>query len=158
MAATRTQGTGSAYVALTHLSLPRPGRKDGDPNDLVEAGDTVILTDEQAEPYLRCGGRTGRRIPVIRKLEDVRAEGGIPRILPRQLSGPIFAPPPPPKGSPDARPDPAGSSHVVVYDPLVPEASEPQPDSEQGGSLADAIDIPPSGSAQRRAAAGAGRQ
>jgi hypothetical protein len=157
--ATRTPGTGSAYVALTNLSLPRPGREKDDPNDLVEPGETVILTDEQAAPYLRCGGRTGRRVPVIRKLDDVKADGGIPRLLPRQLSGPLFAPPPPSKDSDDPRPDPAGSSHLIVNE-VVPEASEPFPGDEQVPSApAWTEDIPPSGSAARRgraAATGAG--
>lgn len=142
MAATKA---GSEYIALTNLSVPRAGRKAEDPNDLVPLGGTVILTDEQAAPFLR------RQPPVI-ILKNASREQMV-RLQPRQLAGRMFAPPPPQAGSDEARPDPEGSSHLVVFeDPRVPELHEPSIDSENVPS-GGAIDIAPTGSAQQAAQA-----
>lgn len=143
------------YVALTSLSKPRYGRKDTDPNDLVRRGEIVHLTDEEAASYLRYGPGTGRLAPAVVALEEARANPNFPYPLPRQLSGPIMAPPPPQPRTDQARPDPLHSSHLIDYGTpapvLVPEAREPQPDSETREP--DALDLPPTGSVAATAAA-----
>jgi len=132
----------SLYQALTNLSLPRKG----DPRqetDLIFAGETVDLDDDQAALFLP----PLRQPPVIRKAAE--ASTAMPVLLPRQLSGvainrrtlkPIGWPGPPV----DARPDPPGSSEVQVMQP--PEATEPQPLDETaapGAPQQDAVDIAP---------------
>jgi hypothetical protein len=130
---------GKPYVALTNLSVPR--RVQLDPKDrqtdLVLAGETVYLTDEEAARYLRHGDRDGRRVAVIRAKSEVDANNP-PRPHPSLLSGPILRPTTPPPGSDLARPDPAGSSRIVEQSP-VPESSEPAPPSRSE----DALDITP---------------
>ena len=134
---------GSEYLALANLSVPRRGRKDDDPNDLVPVGGTVTLTDDQARPFLN------RRPPVIVRKADSADARPLP---PRALSGRLNAPPPPPPGSDAPRPDPAGSSHLMVFDDQqIPESREPSPGTENE-ALSDAIDLPPSGSAAQAAA------
>jgi hypothetical protein len=136
---------GTEYIALANLSVPRANRKADDPNDLVPVGGTVSLTDEQAAPFLN------RRPPVIIPKNASREQ--MVRIQPRQLAGQMFTPPPPPADSDEPRPDPAGSSNLIVFDdPRVPELHEPAIDSEQrpaGGVL----DLAPTGSAEQAAAA-----
>ena len=122
---------GELYVALTNLSVPRPDRQ----TDLVLPFETVRLTDEQAAPFLKTGGRTGRRTPVIVRASEYQ---GPVRLHPKLLSGPINRPMQPAPGTGDPRPDPPGSSHVIVQE--VPEAVEPIPGSEQ--TAQDAADIP----------------
>jgi len=127
----------SLYQAITNLSVPRKG-DPGKETDLVFAGETIELDDDVAALFLR-----PKRDPEV--IRPAKASGEVlPRLLPRQLSGVainhrtgkhIGVPGPPA----DARPDPAGSSSVQV---LVPEANEPQPDSERG-PLGEAEDIPP---------------
>jgi hypothetical protein len=136
------------YQALVNLSHPRKG-DSGRETDLIVAGETVDLTDEEAAMYL-----APRRDPeVIRPAKE--AGTPMPRLLPRSLSGVAINPrtgarigsPGPPQG---ARPDPAGSSAVQV---LIPEAAEPQPDDESRPADEDAADIMPR-SARRPAARG----
>jgi hypothetical protein len=135
----------SVYQALANLSVPRKG-DPGRETDLVLAGETIDLDDDVAALFLR-----PRRDPeVIRPAKQ--ASEPMPRLLGRHLSGVAINHrtgkrigfPGPPEG---ARPDPAGSSALQV---LIPEAAEPQPDSE-ARPPEDAQDIPPRG---RRTPAG----
>jgi len=139
----------TAYQALVNISHPRKG----DPNketDLIMAGETVDLTDEEAARYLP----PARLQALIRPAKE--SGGPQPQFAPRSLFGVAINPrtgkrigrPGPPA---DARPDPPGSSQVQVMEP--PEASEPQPGDETAGPVVDAEDIPPS--RMRRAKAGA---
>jgi hypothetical protein len=135
----------SLYQALVNLSVPRVG-DPGKETDLVETGETVELTDDQAALFLP----PKRAEALIRPAKE--SGQPLPRLHPRLLSAVAINPrtgkrigmPGPPEG---ARPDPAGSSSVQV---MIPEANEPQIDSENAGD-GDAVDIPPSG--RRRAAA-----
>jgi hypothetical protein len=135
---------GEPYQALVNLSVPRRGpvpQGEIRQSDLVMAGDTLYLTDEEAAPFLRKGDKDGRRIPVIRKLHgpDSSAEPNAGRIHPQYLSGAIFRPPVPPPGTDAPRPDPAGASRVIE----VPEAAPPQPGTENIPRSGEAIDIQP---------------
>lgn len=137
---------GTSYTALANLSLPRKGRKADDPNDLVGPGEQVILTAEQAAPFLN------RTPPVLVKTADTK--GGAVLLRPRDLSGRLRQPPAqPPKGYDGPRRDPPGSSHILVMQEI-PEGAEPQPGDENSGavpageSIVDAMDLPPSGHAR----------
>lgn len=138
--------TGDPYVALTNIVVPRRNDKDHGA-DLVPAGETVYLTEDEATLFLRCDpGKDGRRIPVIRRKDDGEAaERGRP--VPRQLSGVLHAPPPPQPGTDGPRPDPPGSSTITYNEAArVPEMAEPQPGTENtSASVVDAMDIPPRG-------------
>jgi len=125
---------GDPYQALVNLSVPRRGDPEKN-TDLVTAGETVYLTKEEAE---RINRRQPR--PVLRPAKE--SSEPLPRIHPREMSGRIFAPPPPGPESDAARPDPPGSSHLVEREVRIPEAGEPQVGSENL-SAAQAIDIPP---------------
>jgi hypothetical protein len=135
----------SSYQALVNLSHPRRG-DPGKETDLIYAGETVDLTDEEAAMYLP----PRRDPPLIRPGKE--SGQPLPRMHPRALSGVAINPrtgkrigsPGPPQG---ARPDPEGSSAVQV---LIPEAAEPQPDDETLPPDTDAVDIPPRGAARRR--------
>ena len=137
---------GTSYTALANLSLPRKGRKSDDPNDLVTAGEQVVLTAEQAAPFIN------RTPPVLVKTSDYKGSGPV-LLRPRDLSGRLRLPPAnPPRGYDGPRRDPAGSSHVLVMQEI-PEGAEPQPGDENhavpaGESIVDAIDLPPSGHAR----------
>jgi hypothetical protein len=140
------------YQALANLSVPRPkqaGQPDDKQVDLVMAGETVSLTDEQAEKFLHFRvWRGAPERPLIRRASDQNAP--LPHMLPRALSGRMMGPP---QG---ARPDPEGSS--VLLEQRVPETQEPQPGSEEGSGedpQQDALDIAPR-TARARAGAGAG--
>lgn len=139
---------GSPYRALCNLSLPRRGRRPDDPNDLVMAGETVYLTEAEAAAFNRHNDRDGRRIAVLQPLDEVEPNAGPPRIHPRALSGPIQHPVAPGPGDTGPRPDPPGSSAVLVAE-RIPELTEPAPgDEDQGPPVADgpdALDIPPRG-------------
>lgn len=132
------------YQAITNLSVPRKG-DPGKETDLVLAGETVELDDATAELFL-----PPRRDPAVIRAAKESADP-LPRLLPRQMSGVAINQrtgkrvgyPGPPA---DARPDPEGSSAVQV---LIPEAHEPQLDSETKPPE-DAVDLPPR---SRRAAA-----
>ena len=150
----KTPGTriGEAYEALIPLSVPRRGDSKDKQTDLVLAGDTVYLTDEEARQFERHGGGDGRQVPVIRKLSG--ADGSrepLPRLLPRHVSGRLFRPPPPPPGSDAPRPDPEGSSRVqVLEDGRAPETegamtAEPaeMADHLRDTAVPDAVDLPP---------------
>jgi hypothetical protein len=133
---------GDPYVALTNLSVPRRGG-DGSTNDLVRPGETVHLTQEEAAGYMRHGPGDGRRVSVIMPASEYDAQAAAGKLPPRAFSGALRQPPA------DARPDPAGSSHIQQAQPRIPEAAEPQPGSEATGGqetsaaqqLADAMDI-----------------
>jgi hypothetical protein len=143
---------GEAYEALIALSVPRRGDSKDKQTDLVLAGETVYLTEDEARQFLRHGGNDGRQVPVIRKLSG--ADGSrepLPRLLPRHVSGRLFRPPPPPSGSDAPRPDPEGSSRVqVLEDGRAPETAgamtaEPaeMADHLRDAAVADAVDLPP---------------
>lgn len=146
---------GKPYVALVNLSVPRRGDPEKN-TDLVPAGETVHLTDEEAAQYLRHGGRDGRQIAVIRPATGPKSSNLKPqRVPPRAVSGRLTAPPA------DARPDPAGSSAIQVAQPLIPESAEPVPGTENfdgdagpGSGPVEAEDIIPSRVRQRQSARG----
>lgn len=149
---------GEPYAALVNLSVPRRGDKDR-ASDLVMAGETVYLTDEEARQFNRHGNRDGRQVEVVRKLSGPDgSRGELPRILPRAVSGRLFRPPPPPPGSDAARPDPEGSSSVqVLEDGNAPEtagamSAEPSEmaDHLRDTAVPDAVDLPPSRRARGR--------
>jgi hypothetical protein len=142
---------GEPYLALVNLSVPRRGDGKDRQSDLVYAGETVHLTDEEARQFERHGTRDGRQVAVIRKLsgpDGSREEA--PRLLPRHVSGRLFRPEVPPPGSDAPRPDPEGSSRVQVLDdgraPETAGAMSPEP-SEMADqlreSVPDAVDLPP---------------
>ena len=142
---------GEPYVALVNLSVPRRGDVERQ-CDLVMAGDTLYLTEEEARQFNRHGHADGRQVEVVRKLsgpDGSRAE--LPVIPPRAVSGRIFRPTaPPPPGSVAPRPDPEGSSRVQYFDDApVPERQQPQPDPAHAADMlteqpVDAVDLPPS--------------
>lgn len=149
---------GEPYVALINLSVPRRGDKDRN-SDLVMAGDTVYLTDEEARQFNRHGSRDGRQVEVVRKLTGPDgSREPVQRIPPRAVSGRLFRPPPPPPGSELARPDPEGSSRVqVIEDGNAPEtagamSAEPSEmaDHLRDTAVPDAVDLPPRGRARGR--------
>lgn len=113
------------WQALDNISLPRPGDV-GKQTDLVMKGETFEASEAQVAGLLR--PKTGP--PRVRKASE--ASTAMPLILPRAFSGPLRGP------TGDARPDPAGSSHVSVA--LPPEATEPALGSEMEP---DALDLPP---------------
>lgn len=132
---------GEPYEALINLSVPRRGDKDR-ACDLVTAGETVYLTEEEARAFERHGHRDGRQVPVIRKLSGPDgSREPLPRLLPRHVSGRLFRPPPPPPGSDAARPDPEGSSSIQYYDGGAPETSGAASATAQ--ELADHLSAPP---------------
>jgi hypothetical protein len=119
------------YQALVNLSIPQvsdSGMLTGQ-NDLIPRGEIVELDERQAANLMACGPRHGRTVPAIRPAAE--AKGDLPRLLPRQLSGPLRQPPPPPDGSDAPRPDPPGASRILVQQP--PESTEPMPGSEATG-------------------------
>jgi hypothetical protein len=141
---------GEPYIALINLSVPRRGDKDH-ATDLVMAGETVHLTDEEAAAFNRHGNRDGRQIEVVRKVKE-GDQGMAGRVHPRAVSGLIRQPPPPPPGSDQPRPDPEGSSQIQVIEPSggrVPEAHDPLP-GDENHDHADAVDIPPRAARGRR--------
>lgn len=142
---------GEPYEALINLSVPRRGDKDH-ATDLVMAGETVYLTEEEARAFNRHGVRDGRQVDVVRKLsgpDGSREEA--PRLLPRHVSGRLFRPTTPPPGSDAPRPDPEGSSRIQYLDDgRAPEGAEPaRPDAAEmadhlrEAATADALDLPP---------------
>lgn len=143
---------GREYVALTNLSMPRRGDKDKG-CDLVMAGESVWLTDDEAALYLRHGERDGRQVAVIRLKSEVDANNP-PKPHPMLVSGRPFRPAPPAPGTDQPRPDPEGSSRIVSVGPPVPEMNQPQPGPDMPlGGLAggDAMDILPGGGGLSRA-------
>lgn len=147
-AKTRTSEGRSQYQALTNISVPQLlNGKRTDKNDLVPRGAICWLTEDEAAQLMATGHGTGRQHPAVR---PVSAQGDpLPQLLPRQLSGGIRQPVTPPPDSDLPRPDPPGSSQVIVNGP--PEANEPQPGDETGVPVG-AIDIPPRRAATRTAA------
>ncbi|HEY2638434.1 MAG TPA: hypothetical protein VGI66_00935 [Streptosporangiaceae bacterium] len=121
---------GTPYQALTNISLPRLNDPDKQ-TDLITAGNTVNLTDEEAARINRL-----HPVPVLRKVSDTTEAPR--RITGRMLSGRLQVPATPPPGSDMPRPDPAGSTHIVLN---VPEGQEP----ELGSENIDAVDILPRG-------------
>jgi len=138
---------GDPYIALVNLSLPRRGpveKGEHRQSDLVMAGDTVYLTEDEAARFNRHDpDRDGRRIEVVRKKGTI--DPSLPqRVHPSLLSGPVFRPGPPVRGDTGPRPDPPGSSRVIETAPVIPESQPAMPGSENQKSE-DAIDIVPGG-------------
>jgi hypothetical protein len=108
------------YVALANLSIGRAGNKERQA-DIVHAGETVTLTDEEAESL-----STRHRVPVIRKAGEADFS--------RPLTARDLFNTQPGASSFGAAPDPAGSTRVTqtgVPDPaLSPEATGPSPQVE----------------------------
>lgn len=128
---------GREYVALTNLSVPRrDNTKEDRQVDLVRAGETVWLTDDEAAKFLRHGDGDGRRVAVIRLKSEVD-NNNPPKPHPTLLSGAVLRPMMPPPGTDHARPDPAGASRIIEQQVAVPE-QEQVPTVSQ-----DAIDILP---------------
>jgi hypothetical protein len=149
--ATPATRIGDPHVALVNLSVPRRGDKDRQ-CDLVMAGETVYLTDEEARQFNRHGHQDGRQVEVVRKLsgpDGSRAE--VQRVLPRAVSGRLFRPPVPGSGDVAPRPDPPESSRIqVIEDGNAPEAggamaADPSEmaDNLSSAPAADALDLPP---------------
>jgi hypothetical protein len=142
-AKTRVSEGRSDYQALTFVSVPQRSPESGlltGQNDLVEPGMIVKLTEQEAANLMATGGKTGRQAPAVRPVSE---QGDpLPRLLPRQLSGRLRQPVTPPPGSDLPRPDPPGSSHVIVNEPGPPEGNEPSPGDEQGMPTG-AMDLPP---------------
>lgn len=144
--------TGEPYEALVNLSVPRRGGDKDRNTDLVMAGETIYLTEEEARNFNRHGTRDGRQVPVLRKLtgpDGTREEA--PRLLPRHMSGRLFRPAVPPPGSEMARPDPEGSSRIQVLDDgrapeaagSVPAEAQEMADLLRSAPPQDAVDLPP---------------
>lgn len=135
---------GKPYVALVNLSLPRREQLDPkDPkSDLIPRGETVWLTDDEAAKFMRHGSRDGRRVAVIRPLDQVDTNN-IPNPPPQLLTGPIFRPVTPAPGTESERPDPPGSTRIVEQTSLPPEAQVQAPMPGGAPSIQDAIDLPP---------------
>lgn len=154
---TARQKVGSKWQAVVNLSVPRP---DGQ-TDLVMRGNTVTLTEDEAELFLP----PHKAFPMIRPVAEQHQQ--LPFLHPRLhwgaargIPGPMSQGGPPEQGG--ARVDPPGSTKVMVQ---IPEANEPMAGSEQhappglaeslglhqegGPSFAgpDALDIPPGGGA-----------
>jgi hypothetical protein len=149
--ATPATRIGEPYEALVNLSVPRRGDKDRQ-TDLVIAGETVYLTEDEARAFNRRGNRDGRQVDVVRKLSGPDgSREPLPRVLPRHVSGRLFRPAVPPPGSDAPRPDPEGSSRVqVIEDGNAPEtegamSAEPaeMADHLRDTVVPDAVDLPP---------------
>lgn len=115
------------WEALTNLSISRtgPGTDKADKAaDIVHKGETVTLSDEQAQGFLN-----RHRVPVIRPAAN--QNDADPNIKAKDLFGQR-----PPAEAFGARPDPAGASAVTVNpevaDPAdprnAPEAKDPKTD------------------------------
>jgi hypothetical protein len=125
---------GQRYQALMNLSVPRRGDTDKQ-CDLVPAGETVTLTDDEAELFM----------PPVKPVAMIRpvSEQGEPfhRIQARQLAGRIRIPA-------HARPDPEGATSIIETNP-VPEATPAVIGSEQddpslaaqASEIVDAMDL-----------------
>jgi hypothetical protein len=149
---------GEPYEALVNLSVPRRGDKDHGA-DLVYAGETVYLTDEEARQFERHGARDGRVVAVIRKLSGPDgSREPLPRLLPRHVSGLLFRPQAPAPNSDLPRPDPEGSSRIQVIQEAggAPEAKgamsaspEEMRDHLSDSVAQDALDLPPGARTRR---------
>lgn len=143
--------TGEPYEALVNLSVPRRGGDKDRNTDLVMAGETIYLTEEEARNFNRHGNRDGRQVPVLRKLTGPDSTSEAPRLLPRHMSGRLFRPAVPPPGSEMARPDPEGSSRIQVLDDgrapeaagSVPAEAQEMADLLRSAPPQDAVDLPP---------------
>ena len=152
-ASTPATRPGDPYLALANIVVPHRGSDPSRGADLVYAGETVNLTPEEAQGYLRCGPHDGRKVPVIQKLSGPDGTHETPpKLPPRALSGRLFRPSVPPPGSDSPRPDPEGSSSVQVLDEgrapessgsMTPEPSE-MADHLREAAVVDAADLPPS--------------
>jgi hypothetical protein len=149
---------GDPYVALINLSVPRRGDKDHQ-SDLVYAGETVYLTEEEANRFNRKGNRDGRQVDVVQKLSGPDGSHEEPaRVPPRAVSGRLFQPATPQPGSDAPRPDPKGSSVIEYVDyGNAPEASgamtgDPSEMADHLREAApDAVDLPPTRRTRARA-------
>lgn len=158
--ATPATRVGEPYEALVNLSVPRRGDSKDRGTDLVMRGETIYLTAEEAAQFNRRDARSGRLIPVVRRITgpDGTREP-LPPVLPRMVSGRLFRPVMPDPASGLPRPDPEGSSQVQEVAPVTPAQSGNAPESAGAMSASveelanqlksapdmsgDAVDIPP---------------
>ena len=129
------------YQVLVHTSVPQRDPVTGKPTgqtDLVAPGEIVELTAQEAHHLMDTSPRSGHRVPLVRPAKESKEP--LSRVHPAHASGMQMRPA-------EARPDPAGSSHIqVAQDPeKQPEANEPTVGSESQlpSDLVDALDIPP---------------
>jgi hypothetical protein len=113
----------SPFEALTNLSVGRTGADSEKAADIVHKGEIVHLTDEQAQRFM---DPRRHRVPVIRAASEQNQPS--PRITARDLFGSR-----PQAAQFGARPDPAGSSHVVEH----PEAESADPADPRNGPEAN---------------------
>lgn len=119
-----TRSKNRIWEALTNLSIGRGGEDKDKAADIVHKGETVTLTDEQAQGFLH-----RHRRPVIRPAADQNQPATA--LTAKDLFGQR-----PPAEAFGARPDPPGSSKVTVNDEVAdpadprnaPEAKDPKTD------------------------------
>jgi len=105
------QKHGRLYLALANLSISRRNTtKEDQAADIVQAGETVVLADDEAHGFLH-----RHRVPVVRLATDQEAAAKPPRILARDIFGkrPVAA-------QFGVGEDPAGSTRVDVHDSANP--------------------------------------
>ncbi len=141
----------SKWQTLANLSVPQKGNTEKQ-TDLVMAGETIEMTDAEAERINR-----RHRVPVLRPAKDQNLQ--MPGYVGRQgiVGRALYNTPPSAaasgmRGVP-ARPDPDGSSAIgtLILDEVLepagtfsgqrrsPEMNEPQPGTEESAAL----DLPP---------------
>lgn len=143
------------FQALTNLSIPQSFSGSDPANtrqtDLVRPGEIVELTEQQAQAIQR-----NHRVPVIRPAKE-QNDPVPPYVTQRGITGRALFNGTPRAEQFGARPDPAGSTQLLVpaaAQPVAqgagepgsqaffqPEANDPRPGDEQ--VTPDAIDIPP---------------
>ena len=110
------------WRALTNLSISRPGTKEEKAADIVHRGETVTLTEEQAQGFLH-----RHRRPVIAPVADsdqgsLTAKDLFGQRAPAEAFG--------------ARPDPPGSSKVTVNEDI-PDPADPRNAPEANDPVTD---------------------
>lgn len=126
---TKAEPSRAEWQALVPLSISRRGDKEK-AADFVQAGETVLLTEEESAGFLK-----RHQVPVIRPASQKNEP--LPQISARQMFRPIAGP-----GQFGARPDPAGATRVITNpaDPAShPEANAPEvtdPDAGNEGATA----------------------
>jgi hypothetical protein len=117
----------SEYEALTNLSVGRTGSDSEKAADIVHKGETVHLTEEQAQRFL---DPKRHRVPVIRPASEQNEAA--PRITARDLFGQR-----PRAEQFEARPDPAGSSGVRVIEDASADPADPRNGPEANDPAVD---------------------
>jgi hypothetical protein len=115
------------YEAICNLSVGRTGSDSEKAADIVHAGETVHLTDEQAARFL---DPKRHRVPVIRKASQQNDPA--PRVLASDLFGDR------PKAQQfGARPDPEGASQVHVNEDAPADPADPRKAPEASDPVVD---------------------